>query len=218
MIRFITTTLALAVMLGLAGSAGAAAITVANHSFEADDLIDGHDSGALPTGWSKSGGAAVGYLDRNSGAYSTAILPTPDNTDGEQLAWSNFGGFYQVLSDVLEADTTYTLTVDVGDRNNTGFPGAVLRLGSGVTFASNLLAPTVVSNTTPDANWETWQTTFTTGAAPAGLDDPLRVELVDLGGVQVLFDNVRLNAVPEPATLGMLVIGGVGVLLRRKRM
>ena len=30
------------------------------------------------------------------------------------------------------------------------------------------------------------------------------------------FDNIRLNVIPEPATLCLLVVGGIGILVRRK--
>jgi hypothetical protein len=76
-------------------------------------------------------------------------------------------------------------------------------------FGANLLTGTVVSNTTPvngvgaNDGWQTWVTTFTTGPSPAGLGNPLRVEIVTTGGVQSYFDNVRLVAMPAgPPTTG----------------
>ena len=129
-----------------------------------------------------------------------------------------------MLQAVLEADTTYTLTVDVGDRSNHDFAGAELRLGTGVSEGFNYLDATVVANTDPfndeagdpgntTDGWETWITTFTTGNGVIG--DPLRIELINPGGVQTLFDNVRLTAqtaapaagAPEPSTLILAVVG-----------
>jgi len=185
----------------LAGPAAAFAVSfpVANHSFETNDLADGTNaSPAAPPNWTVTGGGAS-YLDRNSGAFNTVIDPTPD-ADGEQLVWSNGGDLYQTLSTVLTANTTYALAVDVGDRTDVNpYAGAQLRLGTGSTFGSNLLTARVAANTAPvngggaGDGWQTWVSTFTTGASPAGLGNPLRVELINPGGGQTLFDNVRLD-------------------------
>ena len=194
-------------------------ITVLNHSFEVDDLADGINLNVVPPSWSVSGPGAS-YLDRNpdggANAFNQQIDPTPDPMDAEQLAWSNGGDLFQVLGTGLAANTRYTLTVDVGDRTNLAAPVNAIRLGSGSAFGSDLLSATIISNAAPlngaDPNdgWEVWVSTFVTGSNPLGLGDPLRVELVS-DGVQVLFDNVRLDAtvIPEPGAVPLLVLGGV---------
>jgi hypothetical protein len=113
---------------------------------------------------------------------------------------------FQVLTATLQANTTYTLTVDAGDRDGLTFQPCEIRLGTAANplvsadFGLNLLTGTVVSNTTPvngagaNDGWQTWVTTFTTGPSPAGLGNQLRVELVTTGGIQSYFDNVRLVA------------------------
>jgi hypothetical protein len=83
------------------------------------------------------------------------------------------------------------------------FGGGELRLGTGSTFGLNLLDATVVNNTVPtngggaSDGWETWESTFSVGSGIIG--DFLRIELVNPGGVQTLFDNVRLEVLPPPA-------------------
>jgi VCBS repeat-containing protein len=169
-------------------------ISIVNHSFEVDVVADGDFTNLAPTGWSRVVDGGGGVVDRNSGAFSTVVGITPD-TDNEQLVFSNGDDFFQVLGTTLEANTSYTLTVDVGDRTDTGFSVSELRLGTGSTFGTNLLLGTVVNNTSPESGWETWVTTFTTGVGVVG--DALRVELLSTSP-QTLFDNVRLisNAVP----------------------
>jgi hypothetical protein len=168
-------------------------VFVRNYSFEEPDVANG--ASFTPYLWSSASTAGV---DRNGTGNHD---PTPDTADGEQLIFSNGGDAYQLLATVkLETGCTYTLTVDVGDRTDTGFGGAQLRLGTGSTYGNNLLAATVVANTTPvngggaSDGWQTWVSTFTAGSGVVG--DPLRIELVNPGGAQTLWDNVRLSVTP----------------------
>jgi hypothetical protein len=59
--------------------------------------------------------------------------------------------------------------------------------------------------------------TYTTGAAPAGLGDPLRIELTTDTNVG-WFDNVTLDAAPVPEPSSAALLAGLSALLfRRKR-
>ena len=195
-------------------------VPVVNPSFETDNPGPGGVSSGPTVGWS-----GVGHLDRTAAPFNTVIEPTPDGADAERLGWSNGGTPTQLLSTLLAANTIYTLTVDVGDRTDLTFAGAALNLGTGVGVGNNLLPAVVIANTTPNNTaaagdgWQTWQSTFTTGAAPVNLGQPLRIDLANVSGIQTLFDNVRLDAspVPEPASgiLSAIVFGAVMCLRRR---
>lgn len=195
-------------------------ITIINPSFEIDNPGPGGVSSGPTAGWS-----GVGHLDRTAAPFNTVIDPTPDGADAERLGWSNGGTPTQVLSALLLANTTYTLTVDIGDRTDLAFAGAQLRLGTGPGLGSNLLPAVVVANTTPvngagpNDGWQTWQSTFTTGAAPPNLGQPLRIELFNPGTIQTLYDNVRLDAspVPEAASSILCVIAVGAVVCKRRR-
>lgn len=161
-------------------------VYIRNHSFEYENSTDFWSG---PLGSSAEGGA---------------FDETPDPDDAGRVATSNGNDGYQVLDTVvLESNTTYTLTVDVGDRTDLNFGGAELRMGTGSTYGTNLLNATVVANTTPvngaapDDGWETWVSTFTPGTGVVG--EPLRIELVNPGGVQTVWDNVRLTVTPPVA-------------------
>ena len=145
---------------------------------------------------------------------------------------------YQVLAATLAANTTYTFSIQAIDRSNLNFQSSELRLGyvSGVDdgttgdtitndfFGEFLLTPTVLNNTTPvngagaSDGIENWVSTFTTGASPAGLGQSLRIEIVG-SGVQSLYDNVSLTyeTVPEPSTTALLGLGGLALILRRRK-
>ncbi len=161
-----------------------------------------------------------------------------NNSAGESI--------YQTLAATLAANTTYTLSIQAIDRSDLGFQASSLRLGyvpgtdNGSTgdliansfYGEYLLTPTSVVNptpinspvpstndgtTNPNDGWQLWTYTFTTGASPAGLGSPLRVEIVG-SGIQSLFDNISLTAeaIPEPSSA---LLGGIGLmlLLRRRR-
>jgi alpha-L-rhamnosidase len=173
-------------------------ITVANHSFESDSVGGGLYTTGIPANWVTTDAGQCGVIDRNADAggqqFMSRLAVTPDAADGEQMAWSNGADFHQVLGVPLAANTTYTLTVDVTTQSVLSFPaGSSIRLGTGNAFGTNLLtAHTVSAPAVTPGTWSLWQTTFVTGASPAGLGEPLRVELVS-GGIQAVFDNVRLT-------------------------
>ncbi len=168
-------------------------IAVTNSSFEDDDIAPGVIVSGDPAGWTVTGGVA-GIEDRNFEDAGVYLSETPDGNDGEQFAYSNGGDLYQVVGGTLEPLTTYRLTVDVGEHETRGTGTPVIRLGTGSTFGTNLLTGTIISNTpaTP-GGWSTFVTEFTTGENPINLGDALRIELVNDGGSQVVFDNVRLT-------------------------
>ena len=97
---------------------------------------------------------------------------------------------------MLQPNTMYNLTADVGRPSDLEFWRGSIELGYGSTFGTNRLTATTDWHPTPTAsNWAVWQKTFVTGTTV----DPnqfLRVEFVG-GGVQTMIDNLRLFAVPQ---------------------
>jgi hypothetical protein len=138
-------------------------------------------------------------------------LPLPD---GSQTAYSNGGGLSQQLSDTLQNNTTYTLSVEVGKRHDIAWSAYSVALYAGSTLLG------VESSLDPLAG--TFDTSVVTYASLAS--DPLAGEALRIvlfgAGPQVNFDNVRLDAtpagqpVPEPGTL-LLVGSGVAAMISR---
>ena len=221
-----------ALLLG-AGLSQAATITVLNHSFEGGSTGSGGNISKPP--WVRSNGDGSSNtipIQQISGLPAGRVDPNPDGSDSTHYTNNNTtDNIYQVLATTLQANTIYTLTVDVGDRTDLTAQAGAIRLGyvsasptSTNDYGLNLLTATVINDTVPvngagaSDGWETWQSTFTTGATPTGLGQQLRIELVSFGGVQTLWDNVRLDgtAIPEPSTALLGVFGGL-LLLRRRR-
>jgi hypothetical protein len=230
----IKTSLPLAAAMGSlilsAGTANAATVIVGNHSFEDDGAGSGGGISKAP--WMRSGGTSNNISIQEYSGLGTSIDPVPDGSATSHYTNSTGDNIYQVLVATLAANTTYTLKVDVGDRNNLTAQAGSINLGyvsatptGDNDYGLNLLSATVVNDTVPvngagaNDGWETWESTFTTGAAPTGLGQALRIELVTSAGVQTLWDNVRLDAetVPEPSTTALLGLGGLALILRRRK-
>ena len=215
---------ALVVTIGLIMAVGtqasAAPITITNPSFEDDDVADGQFTNGLAAGWDTVG-TVTGTQD-----FSTGQLP-PAATDGEQhaaVSWPDKNGsISQLTSHTIAAGETYTLLVDVGEVNNFSGSQATIRLfGStaGIGTALSNANGTAVLAIVPGSGSYALDQTVTYTALASG--DPfegqdLGVGLFVTSGIQVLFDNVRLDVVPEPTSLALLGLGGLCVWRRRRR-
>lgn len=191
------------------GSGGATSITVGNHSFEEGGTGRGGAIDKAP--WQKAGTGSNLIAIENATTLGTKIDTAPDASENFHYTNSTGDNIYQVLAATLAANSTYTLRVDVGDRNDLTAQAGSIRLGyvsssptSDDDYGLNLLTATVVNDTVPvngagaSDGWQTWESTFTTGVSPDGLGQPLRIELVTAGAVQTLWDNVRLEVVSAP--------------------
>ena len=137
-------------------------------------------------------------------------------------AGGNEYGVEQTLADTLAADTLYTLAFDVGDIASCaglvppyqsffvldGFPGFRVQLLAGGVVIAEETGPLSLD----EGEFGTATLAVATGAAPAQLGQPLAIRLVNrsqpdvpgVDGLEVDFDDVRLDAtpLPEPAGLG----------------
>jgi MYXO-CTERM domain-containing protein len=143
----------------------------------------------------------------------TGQYPGQGATEGSQVAFSNGGNVIaQGLATVLQADTNYTLQVDVGDRTDTPFPAYSIEL-----FAGGIQLTTGSNATPPDGGFATSTATFNPGSSHPALGAPLEIRLTS-NGVQMNFDNVRLDATPIPEPAGLTLLAGAAALgLRRRR-
>ena len=194
-------------------------LVVGNHSFEDTPLAENQFVFSA-NGWVSSGGGT------SAGTFNPAVEEIPVMPDGsDNLAFVNgqsgLSGFYQVLGDPVQANSLYTLTVDVGDRASTEFPSNVsIRLGAGSTWGDSLFPVLTSSTPTPSLGWEVWQVSYRSDQFSEYVGSVVRIEL-NADSVQALFDNVRVqvSAVPEASTVWwatLPIVAGMVLRLRQR--
>jgi len=208
----------LVLCLCLSGAALGDSVAIQNASFEAASPFTTtcsgpetclYNFGPIP-GWSITG--ATGSFQPSSAFFS---LPLPD---GSILAYTNGGTISQTLTGIsLLANSTYTLSVDVGRR----FDVAVFAANYSISLydGASAFCTTGGSNASIAAgSFIDAILTCTTGASvPSGF---LGIVLTG-DGRQIDFDNVRLDVVstPEPSVLVLMLttLCVVGLLFARSR-
>ena len=202
---------AVAVLFALSAMAGA--ITINNPGFEDPVLSDGAWTYDY-IGWNTSADEWVGTWnpDPDGAIYYGYGGNAPE---GQNVGWAAASdtdalGFGQILAETLTADTTYTLTVEVGNNFYYAWNGYQVQLLAG----GNLLAEDDNTLTIASDTFETSTVTYTSGASVTpGQALEIRL-LAKVGTGEANFDNVQL--IPEPATMGLLGLGALA-LIRRKR-
>jgi hypothetical protein len=210
-------------------------ITVNNNSFQLQAQNPGQTTVLTPNGptdWTGfnvgSGGQYdIGLSGQNGSDYASGPLAAP--ASGNSYLWINrfngngtqVAGIYQDVGSLL-ADTTYTLTVAIGQRIGTGPDGAwspgIISLLNGTSNTGTVEATGGGLPTTP-GSWQDYTASFTTGDTVSG-DLTIELSVLDAGSIQADFSNVELTAqaVPEPGTYALLAAGLVLVpFLARRR-
>jgi len=214
---------ALAFCLAASGT-WADSVSIQNASFETTNSLSSTCAGtgcaynfSIPD-WTIAGinAAAGSFQPGSSSIYFNTALP-----DGNIVAFINTGSISQTLTGVsLLANSVYTLSVDVGRRNDV----------TGATYSLNLLdGSNVFCTSGSSSNGSIAAGTFAditltcaTGATvPGGF---LGIELTG-DGRQINFDNVQLDVTtstvptPEPSVLALTFVGLImgGLLFLRSR-
>jgi len=232
------------------GYAFADLVNVVNPGFEdiSGQTVFNEFTFGVPNGWqihdpnniTGSTGVFTGTLEPNGTDFFDTTAPegvkvgilfnSTREGDGEY-------GYVQTLGELLQANTRYELSVEVGNIGSgvaqngqffdlSEFPGyRVDLLAGGVVIAQDLNSLVI-----PEREWGTSVVEFTTGDLHALLGQPLGIRLVNLNVIpagfnqatspdlEVDFDDVRLNtaAIPEPR--GWLVlIGALMFMFGRKK-
>lgn len=209
---------------------GGTPIPINNAGFETNFAPPGCFAIFTPTDWTLydpngviGGNSAVGVIDPTGTTNFPAGAPEGLNVAliflGEDMGQGPVG-LTQVLGATLQANTTYTLTAEVGNIASgigpppcdaagffdlDGFPGyQVQLLAGGVVVAQDNDS---LHGLIPEGEFRLSTVTLTTGATHAQLDQPLEVRLINLNvietpadpGIEVDFDEVQLHAAPAAA-------------------
>ena len=196
-------------VLALAPLASADLITgdiISNGGFE----LPG-SNGAVPTGWTTDFNS---YGQYTGAAHTGSYGFHPGGS-------SNAGGSYQELTTVIGstydvsvwiksfATGTSELGVVIANTGSTAITMAGTSQDTGSHYGSN-----VAYNQTHTATSNAWsEVTFTFTAQ----DTATRLGLYYSGGGTKPLDLDDISVTPEPATMTMLALGGLGVLARRRR-
>ena len=186
------------------------AVTITNPGFETPVLADGGysiDFTDCP-GWSDVDVNTAGGV-WNPGLSSGGVDGYGGNApEGQNIAYVNSSGIKQVLTKTFAVDTTYTLTVKVGNTEGFDWTGYKVQLLAGET----VLAEDDNSKTPATDTFETSTVTYTYDSGDAALvGQALQIRLFCLGsGGEADFDNVQLTAeaptpVPYVVTLTLAV-------------
>lgn len=230
--------LALAVLVSLVAPAHAAPIIVTNHSFELPVIPAGtFSTTAAPPGWSvygngiNFGARTIGVLHPNTTTLYADPVPAGSNVGviflmdnpGNQTQFAGIeAGMRQTLAATLQSLTRYTLTVEVGNIANDvnapflfgGFPNYRIDLLAG----TNVLASDNKTLLPGEGRFLTSVVTVTTTNHHSLAGQPLGIRLVNLNsapGIEVNFDNVRLDAtlMPVPTVITGLSVSNGSVTL-----
>lgn len=168
-------------------------IQLINAGFEEPVLPeDGFTTGSAP-GWEGHGQVGA-WNPRDNYQWFNGPLP-----GGEQVGYANYGGLTQQTEVVITRNTTYTLTVDIGRRNDVISPAYEGDYGVRLKFLDendNVLAYSPPSPVVDAGTWEVFSFSFTTGNDGPEIGRKLKIFVGSVWygyGPQVNFDNVRLS-------------------------
>lgn len=203
---------------------GGVPLTINNPGFEANPVADGCFAVFDPTGWTlydPNGirdccADVIGGINCDT-PYFPGGAPEGEHAGIVFLSGDVGGGpmgLTQVLGDVLQANTTYTLSAQIGNIASgqgpppcdvfgffdlDGFPGYQVQLlaGGGVIAQDN----NSLAGTIPEGEFRRSSFWVTIGETHPQLSEPLEVRLINLNmidtpedpGIEVDFDDIRLE-------------------------
>ena len=220
-------------------------ITIVNPSFEANTPsntagvyynggVGSQDYYAFGsfTGWSWNGASYAGWWHPSTleypGGGSTSVAAT-NIPNGAQVAFVNGGAsLSQVLTTKLTSNSSYALSFSVGQRSDIPLPSAYsveLLAGSNILATwSNLMAPLPTAPGAGEFVSDTLLFTSQTQNDPyAGLALGVVLQAGGSTNNEVSYDALNLNVIndvnliPEPTSVGVLIVGLIGTLVLSRR-
>jgi len=252
-IQLFAGSLAAAIIIAGATTVSAAPLTVVNSGFEdtTGQSPFNEFTFGTPTGWTLhdpnliTGGPGffTGTLQPNNVDFFNGPVAAPEgsrvgilfNSEGRDTGEY---GFQQILTDTVQANTRYELSVEVGNIasgiasngapfNLDGFPGYRIDLFAIDQFLNEtLLVQDLETLIIPEAEFALSTISIDIGAGHTAIGDTLGIRLVNLNetrgvagppDLEVDFDDVRLDAtaISEPGVVAIGLLGLVALGLGR---
>lgn len=197
-------------------------VSVYNFSFE-DNICSapGANLNTVPSNWTgfnESTGNGDFGSEWNGGIDYTAYDPMAAPADGNQFCFLNMlvsgvtGGIYQDVG-ALQPNTTYTLTVAIGSRNDRINSPGIISLLNGADDTGTLLATTNALPATQNT-WQDYTITYSTGPTVSG-DLTVELSVVGAGTIQADFDNVQLTRAVGPSVIAPSLVTDISPLESR---
>ena len=214
--KFIKTCLGIGAVLASSLLPSLASADFINGSFE-DNVVPPNSytafSGSDLTGWTYTSGGFGALIPNGfdgAGSYTT-WHDTPAGNQYLYIAQSVTPGITldQALTLSLGSHTLSFLQADFASSFQT--PGGAVDVTIYNPDSSVLVGPTLFTTTTY-SDFIQQSLTFTTPT-----EGSYDVQFTTIGGQAGIIDNVRMDAVPEPAPIAALGLGALGLLLRRRR-
>ena len=183
-------------------------ITVENYSFELPGTIkqlcwDGEQEGSTDVpGWT-DGAYAAGDAGVDTGTWAC--------TDGDWQGYINLadGPVWNLTEHIISAGEDFTLTLDSGS----GGSGRSIIMGLYYDDGAVRQPLGSVIRSVPQLSMDVFSMTVSATTASVGF--PIGIELASPASY-VAMDNVRLDFIPEPATMTLLGLGSLALLKRRR--
>ena len=193
--------------LASAASLQAASVSIVNADFQDPTGApgDGSYNGATPADWNGYGSLGMQNEAGNIFAYLQGGA-TGDLTGGTltQDISASVGG-------VVTIGDVFTLTLAAVNQNASPSFDFDIRDNADPSLGSSLIGGAVQSGTVSGG----WADYVVLGTVDTSSTDVFLI--LNTNGPQVRVDNVRLDLVPEPSSSALLGLGGLTLILRRKR-
>jgi predicted outer membrane repeat protein len=159
-------------------------LPIQNPGFEDQALTDGNGVTGVINSWD---------VDGTAGVFNWAASLIPDEaSEGENTAFFNGGGeISQILLDNVQADSVYSLILEIGDRFITNFGGYTVELRAGATVIASINHSDPGAPIPPDGGFTTVTVNYEVQPADPVIGSSLNI-FIGSPGTQTELDAVRL--------------------------
>lgn len=215
-----------------------AAVTITNGDMEDNTLVNSGDfQSTAPTGWIQATGAPGGTV---VGVMGDTRISVPDDTTAlGHFSWLYIGGLDneagQSIGDITShLGVTIRITYDFTRRategtnwnhrirlyagDGTGYTAASATADPNASLSDSFLAEGTGTNSgAPAGSFASNTVDLTLPSSYTGSLDQLYLSFKNRNGGQFLMDDVTVTAVPEPSSVALLGLGGLALILRRRK-